>query len=63
MPHVRGILNAVPWTLHERHVLRCVGTFQEAVAWTEECRGAALFPFFELLLTQARSLAGEVTLP
>jgi hypothetical protein len=63
LPPVLGILNAVPWTFHARYMLRCVGTFQEAMDWIEERRGAALFPFFELLLKEARSAAGTVTLP
>jgi hypothetical protein len=62
VPHVRGVLDEVRWIFRERHALRCVTSFQEAVAWIEECRGEALFPFFDGLLLAARSAVGEVTL-
>ena len=36
-------------------------SFQEAIAWIEERRDAALFPFLESLLDDARSASGPET--
>jgi len=60
-PRERGELGAVTWIFGDRYVPFPAASFQEAIAWIEERRDAALFPFLESLLDDARSASGPET--
>jgi hypothetical protein len=60
-PRDRGELGAVTWILGDRYVPFPAASFQEAVAWIEERRDAALFPFLEGLLNDVRAGSGPAT--
>jgi len=61
MPHERGALSIVTWLVGGRYVLFPAPNFADAVAWIEQRREAALFPFLEGLLDDVRSASGPET--
>jgi hypothetical protein len=49
-------------TFEDRYEQHEASSFEEAMAWIEERREAALYPFFEWLLSDARGIVGPDTL-
>ena len=53
-PLVRGIVTAVNWIRPPPYEFSVVGTFDEAVSWVEQNRGAPC-PVFSMLMTELRA--------